>query len=56
MDYLTPAWRNDGAHTPHDWHNYVSDEVRSLWHTFTDEQKLALGKCFEEIASREEWD
>ncbi|MBT0725452.1 recombinase RecA [Rosenbergiella sp. S61] len=51
-DFINLVDRN----TPHNWKNYVSEELRKAWHTFTDEQKIMLGKCFEEIAYEEEWE
>ncbi len=54
-DELDPQWRQCRK-TPHDWHNYVSQEVRAIWNTFNDEQKGVLAKCFDDIANDEEWD
>lgn len=54
-DWEQPFWRNQSS-APHDWHNYVSAEVKNLWSTFSVTQKQALASCFDEIASREEWD
>ncbi len=54
-DWEQPLWRAQ-SDVPHDWHNYVSADVKSLWGTFTDIQKQALASCFDDIASHEEWD
>lgn len=52
--YLTPDW--DGWGRVHNWRNYISEEVRAMWDTFTDEQKAALYRSAEEAAGMEEWD
>lgn len=56
QDYEFPAWEEDENRTPHDWKSYVSYDVRRMWPDFTTKQKMILAECFEEIASREEWD
>ena len=53
-EYQTPNWGAAGR--VHDWRNYVSDELRAMWRTFTPAQQTAIGKNAEEAASREEWD
>ncbi len=54
--FLEPDWPETSTNIPHDWMKYVSEEVRSIWGGFTVSQRIALGRCFEEIASLEEWD
>lgn len=54
--YLNPEWPKNSVITPHDWMRYVSQDVRLLWSTFTPGQRVALGQCFEEIATFEDWD
>jgi hypothetical protein len=51
---LNPKW--DKAGRVHDWRNYVSENVRALWHTFTEEQKYALVEQADNQASYEDWD
>ena len=53
-DYKTPEW--DKAQRVHDWRNYISDEVRALWDSFTDEQKQAIARQADEQSDVEEWD
>lgn len=53
-DYLNPDWSVGG--NVHNWKNHIMDEVRDIWDTFTDIQKLALYKQAEEQASNEEWE
>lgn len=55
-DYLYPEWASRDTNTPHDWTKYVSEEVREDWENFSESQRMALGRCFDDIASREEWD
>jgi|WetSurMetagenome_2_1015567.scaffolds.fasta_scaffold232024_3 hypothetical protein len=56
MDKLNTAPDWVGAGKAHDWRNYISEEVRLLWNTFTLAQKQALMRQAEEIAGREVWD
>jgi hypothetical protein len=49
-----PQW--DRASRVHDWRNYVSDEVRKMWDSFTEEQKRALYRQSDELAYAEEWE
>lgn len=51
---LDPKW--DEAGRVHDWRNHVGENVKAIWHTFTDEQKLALAEDADERASNEHWD
>jgi len=53
-DFYLPNW--SAASKCHDWKNYVSDDLKSIWITFSDEQRQILAANFDEIASREEWD
>ncbi len=53
-DYSHPQWDNAGR--VHEWKNYISDEVKALWFTFTDAQRQALSRQAEDIADQEDWD
>jgi len=53
-DWAAPDWASAGR--VHEWKNYVSEEVQSMWGTFTDVQKQALARQAEDNASKEEWD
>ena len=53
-DYATPDWDNCGK--VHDWKNYISDEVRLMWHEFTVPQRAALARMADAQADRERWD
>lgn len=53
-DYIDPDWKSAGR--VHDWRNYISDEVRAMWSTFTDAQKAALARMAEVTADNEEWE
>ncbi|MBZ7580084.1 recombinase RecA [Klebsiella michiganensis] len=54
--YLFPSWAKKGSNIPHDWKKYVSEEVMAIWEDFSVNQRMALGRCFDDIASLEEWD
>ncbi len=49
-----PQWEK--ADKVHDWRNYISDNVKAIWDTFSNIQKFALLKQADDQASREEWD
>ena len=53
-DWQNPEW--DVYDMVHGWRNYVSDEVRLMWETFTDEQKQAIARMAHAEAMREDWD
>lgn len=55
-EYLNPDWENVKSNTPHEWRNYVSDKLRSIWGNFSEEQRTILGNCFQNIADAEDWD
>jgi hypothetical protein len=52
--YINARWDDVGR--VHDWRNYISDELAEMWGTFTDRQKVAIGRSADETARREEWD
>lgn len=52
--YHEPNWNEAGR--VHDWRNYISDELRAVWHTFTPEQQVLIGENADDIAGNEEWD
>lgn len=52
MAWDEPIWDEGGK--IHNWRNYVSDDVKAQWPSFTNKQKKALYECFDEIADREE--
>lgn len=49
-----PTW--DRAGRVHDWRNYVPEEIRDMWFTFTQIQRKALYETFAKLAANEEWD
>lgn len=51
---LNPNWRN--THKVHDWRNYISEEVRNMWETFNEQQKIALMNQANQQAECEDWD
>lgn len=53
-DYMNPNWEN--TKWVHDWKNYISDQMQSIWDTFTDEQKVAISINAQHMAGREEWE
>jgi hypothetical protein len=53
-DAQDPKWAETTR--VHDWRNYISEEVRAMWSTFTPEQQEALACQADSIADAEEWD
>lgn len=54
MDFANPQWGQGSA--VHNWQNYVSEEVQSLWMGFSQAQRAALARQAEALADKEEWD
>ena len=40
----------------HNWMNYVDPELRAIWGTFFDKQKIIIAVNFNRIAGEEEWE
>jgi len=53
-EWSDPQW--DKARRVHDWRNYINDELRAIWHTFTDNQKQAIRNNADDLAATEEWE
>jgi hypothetical protein len=53
-DYLNPNWTAAGR--MHDWRNYISDDLKKMWQTFTPEQRAAIARNADEQAGDENWD
>lgn len=53
-NYKHPIWAD--AYRVHDWRNYISKKLRTMWETFTDEQKQAIAENADDQAGIEEWD
>lgn len=53
-DVRHPDWAREWR--VHNWRNYITDELKEMWDTFTDAQKLAIARMAEERASAEDWD
>lgn len=54
LDYFSPDWKDCGR--VHEWKNYISFEVRTLWNTFTRLQRASLARQADAMASAEDWD
>lgn len=53
-DFENPQWNK--AEKVHDWKNYISEELQSIWDSFTVVQKSVIAKNAQEQASCEDWD
>ena len=52
--FISPNW--DDNDRVHNWKNYINDDLRAAWDTFTVPQKRLMARNAEEEAGREEWD
>lgn len=50
------TWSDCPDFRPHNWHNYVPEEIKAEWFNFTILQRILLGKHFQILADNEEWD
>lgn len=53
-EYLSPKW-GAGGHV-HNWRTHVPEEIIDMWDSFTDEQKAAIARWADEMASNEHWE
>lgn len=53
-DYDKPLW--EVYERVHCWRNHVTEDIQDLWPTFSNQQKIALDICFQDMASAEEWE
>lgn len=53
-DYSNPDWEEYDL--VHNWRNHIPEEVKDIWHTFTNHQKQILAMCAAQSADNEDWD
>lgn len=53
-DYLNLDFEK--CHKVHDWKNYVTTDLASIWNTFEDYQKQTIAEALQSVADDEEWD
>lgn len=53
-DYANPDFTDYDA--VHNWRNYIGDELRAIWATFSDEQKRVIARQANITAEAEDWD
>jgi hypothetical protein len=53
-EWNIPDWNGGGK--VHNWRNYISEELREMWSTFSLKQKEALFNNAKDVANGEEWD
>lgn len=53
-DHENPEWEKAGR--VHEWKNYIHDDLRHAWHSFTPEQRKLIAQNAQEQADQEEWD
>lgn len=51
-----PRWDALGYRPVHEWRNHVPEDVRSIWSTFTREQRAAIVGWADALASAEVWE
>ena len=52
LDWESPRWDSRDIHF--DWKNYVTESLKLLWPTFSDDQKKCITLCLQEIADNED--
>lgn len=52
--YANPDWEEGGR--VHNWRRYISEELRSIWGSFTLFQRRVIAENAQEQADNEEWD
>lgn len=53
-EFANPDWNNKNR--VHDWKNYVREELKVMWPSFTLEQRRVIAENMDNIASDEGWD
>lgn len=53
-DFEYPDWSNTDR--VHNWLNYISEELREIWPSFTRAQKRIIARSAEKMAGNEEWE
>jgi hypothetical protein len=53
-EFIKPKW--DIIDRVHCWRNYASKELKDLWWTFDNEQRVAIARSMQDVADSEEWD
>ena len=53
-DCHEPDWAH--ADRVHCWRNYISDELKDLWGTFSMRQQAAIARNAQDMADREDWE
>jgi hypothetical protein len=51
-DWNNPDWSI--SHKCNNWRNYATSQLRHIWSTLTNEQKIVISHCLQEIADSEE--
>lgn len=54
-DWDNPDFNLKGTQV-HEWKSYATDDVVTLWVTFSDDQKKSIACMLDGIASCEDWD
>ena len=53
IDWNAPKW--ELSNEVNNWRNYVSDDLKINWSSFSGRNQLILAANFKEISSREKW-
>lgn len=49
-----PEWSN--SRRMHDWRNYISEEIKEAWYSFTETQRMMLYRQADKRADEEEYE
>lgn len=54
LDAIKPDWESGGR--VHNWKNYISEELRSIWGTFSQMQRIIIAENALALADNEDWE
>lgn len=55
-EYSEPDWTPPRLKYVHDWRAYIGEELRAIWPTFSEQQKLTIARNAQNLADNEVWD
>lgn len=55
-NYKNPEWPGRGYKCVHEWTRYANADLRAIWPTFSDAQKLCIAETLQDLADAEHWE
>lgn len=53
-EYINPDWSAGGR--CHNWRNHLTDRIKIMWGSFSEDQQFAIYENAEQSAENEEWE